>query len=294
MSPEAALSTCRFLHDASAMLLWGATAYLAMLVPKNLADDIAGRLSPFLFVTAIVAAVTTAAALPLETATIGSGWEDALDWTTLNAALFETSIGHAWQLQAVAALLVIAALLFPRHIRPRAMAFASALVLVSLALTGHAVMHTGWIGAAHRASDAVHVLSAGAWLGALLPLLIVLPMLDRPEGRNDADIALDRFSSAGHIAVALVIASGILNTFLILGHWPTDWSSPYQAMLACKITMTAAMIVIALFNRYALVPQILNRPQRTLRSIRLGVMAEIALGLFAIGLVSVFGMLEPA
>jgi putative copper resistance protein D len=244
-------------------------------------------------VTAIVAVATAAAALPVETATIGSGWNDAADRTTLEAVLFETGVGRAWQLQAVASLLVLAALLFPRHLRLRALAFASALALVSLALTGHAVMHAGWTGAAHRINDALHVLAAGAWLGALIPLFLVLVALGLPEWQGAAGVALAHFSTAGHIAVALVVASGIMSTFLILGGWPTDWLSPYQAMLAAKIAVTAVMIVIALFNRYTLVPQILDQPQRTLRSLRLGVIAEIALGLIAIGLVSVFGMLDP-
>jgi putative copper resistance protein D len=275
------------------MLLWGATAFLATLVPKNLADDVGRRLSAFLLGAAIVAMATTVAALPVETSVIGSGWSDATSLTTLEAVLFETSVGQAWQLQMVAALLVLAALLFSRHLRPRALAFASALVLVSLALTGHAVMHAGWLGAAHRINDALHVLSAGGWLGALVPLLVILAGPDRLEWRNAAGIVLDRFSTAGHIAVAAVIASGIVNTLLVLGHWPADWSSPYQAMLAAKIVVAAAMIGIALINRYALVPRIVASRQGPLKAIRLGVAGEIALGLFAVGLVSVFGMLEP-
>jgi hypothetical protein len=40
MSPEAALITCRFLHNASVILLWGGFGYLWVCVPKNLAVDI--------------------------------------------------------------------------------------------------------------------------------------------------------------------------------------------------------------------------------------------------------------
>jgi putative copper resistance protein D len=69
-------------------------------------------------------------------------------------------------------------------------------------------MQDGWPGVAHRVNDAVHVLSSGAWLGALVPLLIILWRVDIRE----ADLALRRFSTAGHVIVALVIASGVIDT----------------------------------------------------------------------------------
>ena len=91
---------------------------------------------------------------------------------------------------------------------------------------------------------------AGPGLGALVPLLIILPMLDVPARRGQAGVALRRFSTAGHAAVALVIATGVLNTLMILGRWPTDLQSPYQALLFAKILLVAAMTVLALANRY--------------------------------------------
>ena len=68
MGPDAALAACRFLHDASAMLLWGASAYLWALVPSNLAKDVRRRLRPLGVVTIAVTVATTAASLPIETA----------------------------------------------------------------------------------------------------------------------------------------------------------------------------------------------------------------------------------
>jgi putative copper export protein len=54
------------------------------------------------------------------------------------------------------------------------------------------------------------------------------------------------------------------------------------------------MVALAIFNRYALVPQILDRPELAARSIRRGTIAEIAFALCVTALVSVLGMLEPA
>jgi copper resistance protein D len=292
MTPDAALVVCRFLNDASAMLLWGTCAYLATLMPKDLALEIGRRLQLFSFVTAAVAVATTAVTLPLGAAAIGDGWRDAVDPATVRAVLFETGVGEAWQARATAALLLTISLAspFPGF---RATALSAGLLLASLAATGHAAMHEGWLGLAHRVNDAAHVLSGGAWLGALVPLLLVLRADDDIRHKTDAALALRRFSTAGHIAVALVVATGVVNTVLVLGRWPTDWSSPYQAMLATKIVVVLAMVALAAVNRYLLVPQIACGRLGAVRAIRFGAVAEIALGLSAIGLVAVFGMLEP-
>lgn len=293
MSPDAALGLCRFLHDASAMLLWGASAYLWTLVPRNLATDIGWRLRSFTILAIVVAEATTVTMLPLEAAIIGEGWSDAIDPSTIGAVLFETTVGRAWLIQAAAAAILTATLAIPRRSRQPAIALASGLLLATVASTGHAVMQAGWEGIAHRLNDTIHVLSAGAWLGALLPLLPILAVLKNPENRFEAGVALKRFSTVGHVVVALALVSGVVNTALVLGRWPTDWSSPYQAMLAFKIALVAAMVGFAAFNRYVLVPGIAQRGSTAVQGIVRGTIAEIAIGIAVVGLVSVFGMLEP-
>ncbi|MDQ0392704.1 copper homeostasis membrane protein CopD [Labrys monachus] len=292
IGPDAALDICRFLHDASLMLVWGASAYLAVLVPRRLADDVARRLRIPAIVAVAAALATTLAALPIETATIGEGWSAATDLATLHDVLFDTTVGRAWQAQAAGAALLFAAVFFPLRIRRKAVALASGLLLAGVALTGHAVMQDGWLRIAHVANDGVHVLSAGAWLGAMVPLLPILARLDT-AARPEAGLALRRFSNAGHVAVALAIASGLVNTCLVLGRLPTDWSSPYQALLAAKIAAVAAMTGLALVNRYGLVPRMARRGSGSVRLIRFATLAEIVLGLGAVAAVSVLGMLEP-
>jgi putative copper resistance protein D len=294
MDPTTALELCRFLHDASLMLLWGACAYLSFLVPRALADTV-WRMSaiPF-FLIAVIAALTMLMSLPAATAIIGNGWSDAADIDTLHDVLFDTTVGRAWQAQAVAAVLMICAFLLPESPRRLGLALASGLGLAALSLTGHASMLDGWLRQAHRANDVLHVLAGGGWLGALVPLIPILRLLSRPECRAEAQLALRRFSTAGHWAVALVILSGIVNTLLILKRLPTDWSSPYQALLAIKIALVAGMSLLAIVNRYVFVPWIGRNPSRALLALRLGSIAEIVIGFVVIGLVAVFGMMEPA
>ncbi len=286
MSPDAALAVCRFAHTLPLMLLWGASAYLAALVPGARAAEAWRRLRPSVVAAAIAAVAATVALLPVETAFIGNGWPDALKPTVVGALLTTTTVGQAWLGEALGAVLLLIALAFPRRIAFTAIA--AAIGLASAALTGHAAMENGGLGVLHRANDAVHLLVAGAWLGGLVPLAL---MLGAAETDGLTDI-LRRFSTAGHWIVGLVVATGVANTWLILQEPPTDWSSPYQLLLSLKLLVVAAMIALALANRYALMPR-MAATRGVLLTIRRGATIELALGVVVIALVSVFGIFDP-
>ncbi len=93
--------------------------------------------------------------------------------------------------------------------------------------------------------------------------------------------------------VALIVASGIANTVLVLGRWPTDSSSRCQTMLALKVALVALMVTLAVVDRYALVPRIGRQSSRSLDALRLATTAEMSLGICVVVLVSVFGMFDP-
>lgn len=294
MSPETALALCQFLHNSSVMLLWGSCAYLAWLVPCALAAVVGRRLRALAIAAIAVAASTVLAALPLESAEIGDGWNDAINPVTIHDVLFETTVGSAWMMQLLCALAFLVAALVRWRLRLASLATASGLLLGSLALTGHAVMQSGWIGAGHVANDMIYVLAGGAWFGALIPLMPILAMLGDPRRRADCIRALRRFSNAGHVAVALVLVTGLINALLILGRLPLDWSSPYEALLAAKIALVATMTALAVVNRYVLLPMIKLGHENIKCAILLATMAEIALGTGALVTVSIFGTLEPS
>lgn len=289
MTPTAALVFCRFAGDASALLLWGTCAYVAWLVPRGLAAAVADRLRPWIGSAVVAAVGATLAVLPIEAASIGDGWSDALDQAVIGAVLTGTSDGQAWAMQAVAAALLVAFRFVPTRAMLGGMAGAAALWLLGLTFAGHAVMDEGWLGVFHRGNDALHVLTAGAWFGALVPVLLILPRLAQPEDRSSAALALRRFSRAGHAAVAFVLLTGAANAALVLGRWPTDLASPYEALLNLKVLVVLAMVGLALLNRYVLLPRLPS----SLSALRRATLAELPLGLAAITLVAVFGLLDP-
>ncbi len=293
MTPETALVAARFGGDLAALFLWGAAAYLWLLVSAGLSARIWQRLWFWRVAALLLAVMAAVTSLPIQGALLGGGWDEALDFSTLQAVATETSTGTAWIWQVTAvALLCVISLATPARLQLPLTALAAAGLLVSLTFTGHAVMHDGLTGFVHRSNDLLHVLAGGAWLGALLPVLFLLQELDHDDAGGDARLALSRFSFAGHGAVALVLVSGLANTLLILGHLPTDWSRPYQFLLSMKIVLVVLMVMAALFNRYYLVPR-MARSLSASRALFVGTLAEIAASIAVIGLVAWFGTLDP-
>ena len=292
-STAAVLALCRFGEDAAGSLLWGASAYIWALVPAGLGAAVTARLRPWAAAAVAVAVLAVAVKLPAEVAGIGDGWPDALHPATVRSVLFDTSVGRGWAAQAGCALLLAAAVALPPGRRTAAVALASGLLLACLCLEGHAAMDEGWRGVLDRANDVLHVLSGGAWLGSLVPVLTILALPADDERSGEVATALRGFSRAGHAAVALVLLSGVLGTALILGRWPVDLASPYEALLDLKIACVLAMTGLALVNRYVVVPRRVRDPARAGLALRLGTSAEVALGFAALALVATFGLLDP-
>jgi putative copper resistance protein D len=291
IAPDVALALVRLCFDAAAITAFGVSGFIACIAPDRLGAAIAAS-SNFLIVTAsLLAVLSTLAWLPIEAAMIGGSWQSAVDRSTLSALLWDTAMGKAWLVRLALSLLLTAAL--PWRSASMVRLALSGCLLASLALTGHANMDEGTRGALHILNDALHVLAGGAWLGSLLALPACLARLRDPAFCMDAKTALRRFSSAGHVAVALVIATGIANTALVLQRWPTDLTSTYQILLVAKIACVAAMTGLALVNRYIFAPRMVEQPERAIIQIRNGTWAELALGAGVLALVAFLGILDP-
>ena len=93
--------------------------------------------------------------------------------------------------------------------------------------------------------------------------------------------------------MALTLVTGVVNTVLVLGAWPVDLNSPYQALLVLKILLVAVMVGIALYNRYVSTVQLGRRPESSARALVSGTIGEIVLGAIVIALVSAFATYAP-
>lgn len=279
----------RFVHYATAMLLFGLSVFDGALLPPDLRGSrLAVRSSHILIPLVALSALGWFMA---EAGEIGNGWFDAINPAVLVNIATHTDFGKAWMVHLGIAIALVAATSFWGSFGRWTMIALSAAMLASHAFVGHAAVTDDMMGWLHRGSDMVHLVAAGFWLGSLPPLIACLVRMRSDQHRDGAALALRRFSGLGHVAVALVVSTGIFNAWLILGGLPTDFSSPYQRLLAIKIAVVAAMIGIALLNRYVLTPRLDGGGARFLV---VNASAEVVLGAAVVALVSAFATFDPS
>lgn len=162
------------------------------------------------------------------------------------------------------------------------------------AFASHAGATPGVRGDAHVVSDALHLLSAGAWLGGL-PAFVTLLWITyrrRKPGWNDFTIEVTRrFSGLAALSVGALLITGIVNSWNLLGGPRDLWTTDYGRLVGFKIVLLVAMIAIATANKLHLTPRL---PARVaLGKLQRNSLAEIAIGLCVLVLVGYLGRLEP-
>ena len=280
------MAATRFLHFATLTPLFGGAFFAAALAPPPLGAELARRQRAATSALALAALASAAAWFYLVARGMNGG---AVDWDELEDVAFATAFGPAWLLHIAALVALLAA------VRASAIVVAalSGLAVASLALTGHAAMQTGALGALHRANHALHLLATAGWLGGLPPFVRCLALAAATPARRDALAAMKRYSRIGHFAVPLVLISGTLDAALTTGLPPWRALTPYRVGLLVKVGLFLAMTALALFNRYVLAPDA-GRDAGAARRLAAGAMAEFALGLAALADVSQFAMREPS
>jgi copper resistance protein D len=171
----------------------------------------------------------------------------------------------------------------------------AASLLGSLAVIGHAGATPGLAGRVHLASDVLHLLAAGTWVGGLLPLALLLACVKSArsgDGPTIAARATRRFSVLGMIAVATLLASGIVNTWNLVGSFSALIDTDYGRLVTLKIGLFVAMISIAAVNRFSITPQLpaLSATQALKRNS----LGELALGMCVMLFVGALGTMPPA
>lgn len=224
----------------------------------------------------------------------------------LRAMLVETGAGAAWLVRTIALLVAVVAVLnIARRptIAPAVLAAAGSVAIATLAWSGHAGATEGLTGTIHRISDALHMITAAIWIGAIAAFLFLLQ--PRGVGLSRKRIALtarslDRFARVGTICVLVIAATGLANAQIIFGleHAGRLFSSTYGQLLFGKLVLFAAMLALAAANRWRLTPalkasSIDGDPGPAAASIRRSIRAEATAAGAVLALVAWFGTLEP-
>jgi putative copper resistance protein D len=307
------LVIARAFHMASTLLLAGTITFRCLVAAPAfrakaggpLEDELGVRLTRIVWAALAAAILSGAAWLIFLAAEIGDlPVADAVSQGVAQTVLTQTAFGDAWVLRLEMASLLAALLLLPKP----SPGFASATDIIcamlaaglaaSLAWSGHAAATEGLDGTIHRASDALHLVASGAWLGALWPLAILLSRARRAGDPVSAAVAYQatrRFSVLGMISVAAILATGVINTYEILGMSAFSLGTDYNRLLLVKIGLFFAMLAIAAVNRRRLTPQLSDQRdhRRAMRQLRWNSLAEAGLGLLILAIVAVLGRIPP-
>jgi putative copper resistance protein D len=184
---------------------------------------------------------------------------------------------------------------------PRLLSSLLAVALVgTLAWSGHAAAGTGFAGTVHLASDILHLVAAAAWLGALLPLAIVLSATAHSSDQPSAGVAREvvlRFSTLGIVSVGTLVATGIVNSWMLVGSVSALVGTNYGQLLLVKIALFFCMLAVAIINRLILTPRLMRTPsvtaQFSARQIGTNSLIEAGLGAAILLVVGVLGTLQP-
>ena len=219
-------------------------------------------------------------------------------WETV---LFETNFGRVWQLRLGLIALAFALIALglaraqARHALIMAVFLISILLLVSLAWVSHAaaasVQPLGLLG------DALHLCAASVWIGGLLPLAIFLTRARASLSLGAQTLpVLQRFSTLSLTCVGVLIASGISNSWLLVGSIHALLTTRYGWLLVAKLATFGILVCLGARNRFVIKTRLARGSETAdlLAQLRRNVVGETCLALAVVTIVACLGVTPPA
>jgi putative copper resistance protein D len=123
-------------------------------------------------------------------------------------------------------------------------------------------------------------------------------------GTKDDDFSIEiartailRFSVLGVASVGTLVATGIVNSWFLVGSIDALIDTDYGRLLSLKVLLFFVMLSIAAYNRLRLTPRMLRERgavlQAALRQLRTNGLMEAFVGLIILFLVGILGTLPP-
>jgi copper resistance protein D len=229
---------------------------------------------------------------------------DGTAWIVLT----QTQFGLVWQLRLLCAGLLAAIVLLVENSNSFPSRWSAALALApailylgGLAWTGHAGAAPGGQGYLHLSADFLHVVAAGAWLGGLSGLALLLGKIQSASDSSSREIiyrATERFSDLGAVSVTVLLVSGLINSWFLVGSMQALIGTGYGHILLVKIVLFIAMVSFAAVNRLRYLPRLssgikTDQAANALRQLRRNALAETCLGLGILVVVGKLGIVAP-
>jgi putative copper export protein len=281
-----AVSVLRGVHVAALVSLFGALLFTAAILPAGEdAAQMRGLLRRLALASALVGLVSGVAWLLMETVAIAGTGTVAATLHAVPTVALRTQFGH-WLLARLA--LLLAVLLLPHR---RWIAVPTAVAGVAIAIQpslGHAGAMGGGAGLQLMASEALHLLACGAWLGGLPPLFFAVGRLPQ----QDASTVCHNFTPIGLAAVLLLGGTAVVQIGALMGGLPGLFGTSYGHVALVKLGLFAVLLALAAANRLLLTDR-LAVATGARRLMLCSIAAEMALGAAVIVTAGFLASLTP-
>ena len=277
----------RALAVAALCVAFGTLLVRRAVVPRP-SPDAARLLGTLQWAALATAALAGMLWCALEANAIGGTHSAAATVAMLPMIFSATEFGHL-QIDRFGLLTVAAlALAYARGRASTAATVAAGLaVLLETQMLHGAAMQTG--PTLLLASEALHVLSAAAWLGAL-PALAIVVARSAPE---TAGMAAQRFSAIGIAAVAALAMSAALQAWRLIGSWAGLFATPYGFVVLAKLLLFGLLVALAARNRRRLVPRAIGGAAPARAALQRSILIAVALGSGVLTLASLLATMAP-
>jgi putative copper export protein/mono/diheme cytochrome c family protein len=277
---------------------FGALAFGAVVAPKaraRMAPEMAAqdraRLLVLVRASVVIGLLAAGAWLLLQAWSMADAGSLAEAAWAVPKVLAGTAFGHvlAGQVASLAALLALAWVEGGAWRRRAAFAVATlALVLQA----GHSHAYSMYDGASVLLGcDILHLLGAGAWLGGLVPLLLLVRAASPKAGAT----AARWFSPLGQWAVAALVVSAAFQGWVLVATIPGLVGTAYGWMVLVKLALSAVLLGFAAANRYRFAPALLReRPDAARRALVRSVTLQTGFALAIVAAASVLSGLPPS
>ena len=195
------------------------------------------------------------------------------------------SFGLSASVAVAGALLLLFSVMLPFGRARRILLLLGALTAIaSLPLTGHARTAQP-VGVAATAL-AAHGLAAAFWIGSLSALLAM-------TGTESNATILRRFSRWGMAAVAILVIAGVTFALLQLDAVAELYSSRYGLLIAGKVILLLALLLLAALNRFRWLPMLERGARAAAVRLRWSIAGELALAVCVIGFTAALVQTPP-
>ena len=261
------LAVARAIPIAASILLAGLFAFrLVVLAPVASRFDwvdrfqrrfkgIWGRLALVAWLTLVVSAILwfgfVAASIT------GAAALFDVDGDTCLTVLLQTQFGHLWACRLVGCLIVGILLFSGSH--ELVITILSFAILASLVAAGHSGAMVTNAGLLPIVGDVGHLAAAALWPGGLVPLLVLLVSQYRTTDQTTRMFVagvVRRFSAVSLFVVGLLVGTGLVNAYFIVGSLGALFTTDYGRWLLLKIALFLLMLGLGALNLLVLKPRL--------------------------------------